>query len=107
YCDNAENCREPVIPLVNCPGEPRGWRGGWKTNVLRGRALGLERIATDVSYDARGAKWRARLADVAAVQDQPMVCVVLVFGGNHFRQSVLDLPNGRSAGQAGAIGHAE
>ena len=49
----------------------------------------------------------ACLADISSVQNQPMVCVALEFGGNDFFQLVFHGANCFSGRQLGAIGDAE
>src|SRR6266850_7792719 len=70
-------------------------------------SLGLRPEFAQVADQAGRAAGRARQADVAAVQDQPMVRVVQVFRRRELEQLLLDLERILARGEAGAVGDAE
>src|ERR1700733_3965755 len=72
----------------------------------RGR-LGLAAILAQVRNRARGTRGNARLADVAAVQNQPMMRVLPEFRRDEFQKLVLHGSLRLAAGEARAIGDAE
>src|SRR5690242_8962239 len=73
-------------------------------NGCSGRLL-LE--AADVADEAARALGAARLADIAAVQDQPMVSMALAVGRHDGVEHALDLGRGPAGGEASAVANPE
>src|SRR5688572_14329240 len=61
----------------------------------------------EVSYQALRAAWLAREADIAPVQDQPMVGVLQEFRRRELDQPVLDLARVLAGREPRAVGDAE
>src|SRR5690606_1474617 len=61
-------------------------------------------VAADVADRAMRVVRRARLADITAVQDQPVVGIAQILLRDHAHQDVLDRTYGLSGRQAGAVG---
>src|SRR2546426_6650513 len=71
------------------------------------RSFGFRPEFAQVADQAARAAGLARHADVAAVQDQPMVRVLQVFGRRELEQLLLDLERVLARGEAGAVGDAK
>src|SRR6187200_1153156 len=69
------------------------------------RRLLLE--AANVANEAARALGAARLADIAAVQNQPMVSMALALGRHDGVEHALDLGRGLAGGKAGAVANPE
>src|SRR5580704_15157470 len=101
------------------------WRACPRTDGLRGRlaqrlglaaagarrdqlgGAGLGAVAAEIGDDAIGAVGLARLAHVAAMQDQPMMRIALVFGRRDRLEPGLDRERRLARGDPGAVGHPE
>src|SRR3546814_8063685 len=69
------------------------------------RCLWFERA--EIGNDASPALGTARLADIAAVEDQPVVGVTAIGAGRDPLERILDLARGPAAGEPGAVGNAK
>src|SRR5215831_1922347 len=68
---------------------------------------GLGAVAAEIGDDAIGTVGLARLAHIAAVQDQPVMSIALVFGRRDRLERGLDRQRRLPRGESGAIGHPE
>src|SRR5437870_3210461 len=87
---------------------PYEWGGKVKSRKNPGsetRRLPLEQ--TEVAHHAAWALGRARLAGIAAVQDQPVMGVQAVFLGYALQKLELDLERVLAGRQAGTVADAE
>src|SRR4051812_40930282 len=79
----------------------------WSRDGSNISGLGLLPVLAQVADDAFRASGLARRADVASVQDQPMVRVLLEFGLGEFHEPVLHGPRVLARRDARAVGDAE
>src|SRR5689334_15561722 len=88
----------PLLTLMS--GLPL-WCVGWRRTAVEPLISRKAQIADDTSV----APWLARLTNIAAVQNQPVMRVPQVASGNYAQQAKLDLQRGFTLGERQAVCH--